>query len=373
MPGPMIAPARADRPRRRGSILVACLALALGSPAVVSPAAAAPPAWAKQQPGPETQHQKSKAERGGINPCNTPDPGFGSYGGWSRAPSMGQMIAPADAKRALGRDHGFDLMIHFHGHEAVRKEWVRVMDRAVLVGIDLGIGSVAYRAPFYTPAALRTLLQSVERAMADSTGDAKAHVRRLGLSAWSAGYGAVGQILAEATFAARVDSVVLLDGLHAGYVGGAVDELELAPFLAFARQASAGKKLMFASHSSIIPPGYASTTETMNYLVAMLGGRPSAQKPRPSDPMGLELLDRFDRGGFHVRGFAGNAKMDHCAHIGLFRDVLSAHVLPRWSASSGSAKKSASARKSGAAKPRSGKPKSSASKPASGGGPASSR
>ena len=42
----------------------------------------------------------------------------------------------------LARSGGFDLMIHFHGHEAVRKEWVNVMDGAVLVAhnaaFDLG-------------------------------------------------------------------------------------------------------------------------------------------------------------------------------------------------------------------------------------------
>ena len=96
---------------------------------------------------------------------------------------------------------------------------------------------------------------------------------------------------------------------------------------------------MFVSHSSIIPPGYASTTETANYLISKLGGRPRKALPRRSDPMGLELISRYSRGNFHVCGYRGNDKMDHCAHIGLYRDVLKVHVSRRWNSPRGYASK----------------------------------
>jgi len=278
-----------------------------------------PPDW--------TQTQKSAAERG-VNPCNTPDEGWGIYDGWSRAPSMGQMIAPG--KGGIARDGSFDVMFHFHGHEPVRKEWVHVMDGAVLVGIDLGIGSGPYQSVFRTPGTFETLVHSVEKAMADKTGNAKAHVRKVGLSAWSAGYGAVVEILNQDYGKRIVDTVVLLDGMHCGYAGGSLDELQLQPFIDFARRAAAGQKLMFVSHSSIIPPDYASTTETANYIIAKLGGRPRGVRPPGRGPMGLELISTYSRGNFHVRGYMGNDKMDHCAHIGLFRDILQRHVKPRW-------------------------------------------
>ncbi len=98
----------------------------------------------------------------------------------------------------------------------------------------------------------------------------------------------------------------------------------------FAKLAAAGKRLMVVSHSSIVPPGYASTTETSHYLVDAVGGHSRRMKPRSSDPMGLELIDRFDRKGLHVLGYAGNGPLDHCAHVGLFRDILSVHLAPRW-------------------------------------------
>jgi hypothetical protein len=221
-------------------------------------------------------------------------------------------------------------MIHFHGHEPARKEWVKAMNRPVFVATTLGTGSGPYESTFRDPGAFDRLLKTIEEAV--STEVRRAKVRRLGLSAWSAGYGAVQEILRQPAWRDRVDTVVLLDGLHAGYLGDGLNEAQLEPFVRFAKKAAANKALMVVSHSSIIPPGYASTTETANFLIHELGGRPRQAKPRASDPMGLDLLARFDKGAFHVRGYAGGSELDHCAHLGLYRDILSVHVLPRWSA-----------------------------------------
>jgi hypothetical protein len=262
-----------------------------------------------------------------VNPCNTKDPGFGVYDTWSRGIDMGQLVMPA-RKGFLTRKGGFDVMIHFHGHEAARKEWVTVMDGAVLVGIDLGLGSGPYENAFAAPEAFEALLRSVERAVAKKTGRATASARHVGLSAWSAGYGAVQKILAQKTGKQRVDSVILLDGLHAGYQGKSVNGQQIQAFVDYAREAASGRKLMFVSHSSIIPPGYASTTETASFLVHAVGGKPRESSGK--GPLGLDLITRYTRGSFHVRGYSGNDKLDHCAHLGLYRDVLKVHIRPRW-------------------------------------------
>jgi hypothetical protein len=221
-------------------------------------------------------------------------------------------------------------MLHFHGHEAARKEWVQVMDDAVLFGVDLGIGSGPYIKKFSNPAVFPALVASIEKAVAKHVGAERAHVRRVGLSAWSAGYGAIEQILRNSKAGGLVDSVVLLDGLHTGYVKDSLKRGSLHPFVAFARDAANSEKLMFVSHSSIIPPNYASTTETSNFLIWQVGGKPLRADPRATDPMGLELISRYSEGNFHVRGFSGNDTLDHCAHLGLYRDVLRSHVDPRW-------------------------------------------
>lgn len=288
-----------------------------------------------KKPARATQVQKSSHERG-INPCNTPDPGFGIYQHWSRGIPMGQFIMPEHG--GLTRDGGFDVMFHFHGHEAVRKEWVQVMNGAVLVGVTLGTGSGPYETTFRGTQAFERLVKGVEEAVAAKSGRKNAHARKIGLSGWSAGYGAVGQILNSSYGREKVDSVVLLDGLHSGYQGSSLNEAQLKPFIDFARRAAHGERFMFVSHSSIIPPGYASTTETANYLIYKVGGKAHKTHPRNGDPMGLDLISRFSKGNFHVRGYAGNDTLDHCAHIGLFRDVLKVHIKRRWNTPRGRGK-----------------------------------
>src|SRR3954462_10595316 len=138
-----------------------------------------------KKPPPSTQVSKSVAERGGVNPCNTDDPGFGLYDKWTRGIDMGQLIMPANKKFARGGQ--FDVMFHFHGHESARKEWITVMHGAVLVGIDLGLGSGPYETAFGAPEAFERLIGSVERAVEKKTGH-PAKARKVGVSAWSAGY-----------------------------------------------------------------------------------------------------------------------------------------------------------------------------------------
>jgi hypothetical protein len=181
-------------------------------------------------------------------------------------------------------------------------------------------------------------VESVEKAVATKTGKKRARVRHVGLSAWSAGYGAVQEIISQSYGNKLVDTVVLLDGLHSGYSGKTLNETQLKPFIDWTRDAVRGRKFFFVSHSSIIPPGYASTTETANFLIQKMGGKARKTAPRGSDPMGLDLISRYSRGNFHVRGYNGNDKMDHCAHIGLYRDVLKVHVKRRWNSPRGSKK-----------------------------------
>lgn len=279
---------------------------------------------AKKRPSPSPK----KERRGGINPCMTPDPGFGVYDGWSSAPSIGHMIAPH--KGGVTKSGGFDLVVHFHGHEPIRKEFVKAAKGQVLVGIDLGIGSGAYSKAFAAPHVFPALIRSVEAAMAQKTGKKNAYVRKLALTSWSAGYGAIEQILRQPA-GKKVDAVVLLDSLHAGYADEQEKTLkveQLEPFLDFAKKAAAKQKFMYMSHSSIIPPGYASTMETANFFVKQLKGKP--KKATRQDVLGLDMFQRFDKGNFKVRGYTGNDKPDHCAHIGLMADIMRVHLSGRW-------------------------------------------
>ncbi len=285
-----------------------------------------PPAWVTAAPPRDTQRERSSRQRG-VNPCSSPDRGFGNYHRWDRSPSIGQMIVPKNL--TLDDDGHFPLVIHFHGHEAARKEWVQAIDGAVLAGIDLGLNSGPYLRKFATTSEFDRLLQSIEEGVAAKIGVASARIGKLGMSSWSAGYGAVERAL-RSHLRDRLDAVILLDGLHTGHADTPRAAKTLAPFVEQARRAAEGKTLMYVSHSSILPPTYASTTETASYLMWQLGGEPTPAPPRPGDPMGLQLVRQYTDGGFMVRGFSGNGKLDHCAHLGLYRRVLREQLAPRW-------------------------------------------
>jgi LysM repeat protein len=273
-----------------------------------------------------------KNRPGGVNPCMTPDPGYGIYDEWARGISMGQLLAPQ--RGGLTKSGGFDLIVHFHGNYPVRKEFVKSARGIVLVAIDLGVGSGAYYQAFASPQAFENLIASVEKEMTRRNGGKKARVRKLALSSWSAGYGAIAQILRQ-PLGRKVDALVLLDSLHAGYANASAPKLsdrlrvtQLDPFVDFAKKAARGQKLMFQSHSSITPPGYGSTREVSSYMVQALGGK--MKKAKRSDVLGLQMFERFDRGGYKVRGYRGDDKPDHCAHLGLVKDVVRLHLGKRW-------------------------------------------
>jgi hypothetical protein len=301
------------------------------------PSATGPaPAEAATDPAaPAPRARPPKKRRGGIAPCMTPDPGFGIYDRWSNV-SVGQMIAPQEG--GITKKGSFDVVIHFHGHEPIRKEFVKTADGIVLVGIDLGIGSGAYSSFFASPDRFTNLLSSIESQMSKRTGK-EAKIRKIALSAWSAGYGAIEQILKQPS-GKRIDAVVLLDSLHTGYDDDrtkALNTLLIEPFVQFAKRAAAGERFMFMSHSSIIPPGYASTTEVAHHVVKQLKGKP--KKTSRQDVLGLDMIDRFDKSNFHMRGYTGDDKPDHCAHIGLMANIIKVHLEPRWNGPKGRAEK----------------------------------
>jgi hypothetical protein len=269
----------------------------------------------------------------GHNPCYMPDAGFGRYSSWLRIGGGAQMLIPLRGGHTA--DWGYDVVIHFHGHDAVRSPFVQAARGAVLVGIDLAVVSGPYTQAFEDRDAFSRLLTNVTRGLRRVSGRYQAHVRHLALSSWSAGFGAVTKILARHLDA--VDGVVLLDSLHSDYVPRAagdppgvrrVQTPQLEPVLAMAGRAVHRDGILFVSHSEIVPPGYASTTEVANYLIEQVAGVRSAGEG--ANLLGARLLTRFDRQGMHVRGYQGGDKFAHCAHVGLLAEAVRDYLEPAW-------------------------------------------
>ena len=144
--------------------------------------------------------------------------------------------------------------------------------------------------------------------------------REIQVSSFSAGYGAVRALLRSAT-AQRIDRLMLLDGLHAshekdGPATGALPEEQMSPFLEYARRAEEGQVQMTITHSSIVPPSYASTTETADWLLARLFIR---RKFLTRSLMGMISTSEARSGRLRIIGFRGDSANDHIDHL---------HVLP---------------------------------------------
>jgi hypothetical protein len=217
---------------------------------------------------------------------------------------LGTLFIPAGMK-LRGR---VPLLLFFHGGTWL-PEVAAAHNRMAVIGVQAGSGSGTYARLFADPARFPRLL-------AEAESKASATFGRILLGGWSAGCGAVRQILRTPESYARTDSVVCIDGIHTDYVDGKpgpleskIDPANLDIWMQFARDAIAGRKRFLVTHSEIFPGTFASTTETADYLVAQLGLRRRAMLKW--GPMGLQQLSEARAGKFLLMGYAGNSAPDH--------------------------------------------------------------
>ncbi|MCD2424025.1 hypothetical protein LQ567_14700 [Niabella pedocola] len=225
--------------------------------------------------------------------------------------------------RRLKKAAEADLLIHFHGMGYVPAYAAeKSKTNLVAVSVNLGSGSGAYARPFQNDTVFKKLVMAVWRSVQEQLGN-QIRQRRIILSGFSAGYGAIRSILSGADGFEAVNAVLLLDGLHASYIperkvlaeGGQIDTAGLAPFLAFARQAVlpiTGKKMLF-THSEIFPGTFVSTTEAAGYLLQQL--QLKAIPVLKKGPVGMQQISEAGSGHFKVLGFAGNSAPDHVDHF----------------------------------------------------------
>ncbi|NOX90141.1 MAG: T9SS type A sorting domain-containing protein, partial [Calditrichaeota bacterium] len=131
------------------------------------------------------------------------------------------------------------------------------------------------------------------------------------VTSFSAGYAGVREILKTEEYYEQIAALHLADGLHSSSYQPTMDE-QMKNFVRFARDATKKKKIMRLTHSSITTSGYASTTETANYLLSHLNLSRSAVNE--NDRIGT-LYSRCDSGYFHLRGYRGTTAEAHLKHL----------------------------------------------------------
>jgi hypothetical protein len=246
--------------------------------------------------------------------------------------------------RFASYDGSYDLVLHFHGNVGLVEESVPLsgVDAAVLI-VNAGIGSSAYEARFSGPAVLPAVLDHIDEEL-QKRGLPHPQRRRVALTAWSAGWGAVSRILESNALGESLDAIIVLDGLHSAYGDKrSVDRIRLGPIAAFAERAKRDEKLLSITHSEIDPYTYPSTRQTADELLKMIGLERGPPGPRPELPalsqwhgipreklVTLEPTGETHVGSFHVRGYRGSTQEDHIAHLAYMATLALPELAKRW-------------------------------------------
>lgn len=353
--------ARGESPRKRRvsgwdaalvavSAVLTVFALARATPSATSPGSAGSgaavtsaeaPALGSLPKGAATFEPDTEAP---VSGCHFPDRGFGAYGQWraldipdlagSDVRRLGKLLVPPGG--GLHADAGFDLLVHFHGAEPVRKELGPADLPLVVFAVDAGTRSSHYGKLLAEAGSFERLLGAIEQQVAAITGRADAHAAHVAVSSWSAGYAAVSRALGQAP--KRVGALLLLDSLYASYAPNQRDIAKgaLDAYTAAAQAAARGGAPFFLSHSGVKTDGYASTSEVATALldglgatsVAVAGDVEEDEEPEEPQHAPLRLVRMYDAGRFVVRGYAGAGPDDHCAHLRLLKRALVEDVLP---------------------------------------------
>ncbi len=203
--------------------------------------------------------------------------------------------------------------------EVVKDAFVRSDLKGALVVVNFPGLSSAYSGPFQADAKLfQQIIERANRAVANaaSLDDKTVHWQHICLSSFSAGYGAVREILKVPAHFELIDSTFAADSIYAGLrqeqPERQINEQQMRDFLKFASMAVDGKKVFVVSHSAQVTP-YASTTETADYLLRSLG---IVRYPKTTTwRRTLCQQSQATRGQFSVLGFGGESGQDHLQHL----------------------------------------------------------
>lgn len=227
------------------------------------------------------------------------------------------------------------LVVHFHTAPWFAiQEHLRRDAREPLLVFALGEGSTTYRIPFEDTNRFSRIIAQVQNELRQRSSNSEATIAAVDVSSFSAGYGAVRELVRTPASFNLLRRVVLLDSLYGGLepaTSGSTNRVPLAEhidvWVPFARAAMRGEKTFVLTHTQITTRSYASTFECAAALLQRVGIKPNkiapGSVPAASEPR-YPLLIRADRGRFHVWSYAGDDAESHMTHPRHLADVWQA-------------------------------------------------
>lgn len=274
-------------------------------------------------------------------------------------------------------DGSYDVLIHFHGNPNVVAESAEVAKLNAVVVMINGAGKGGYEAVYGDrPGTYEDLLAAIDKGLA-SRGIPNPHARRIALTSWSAGYGAITTILSRRKGTDPLDAIALFDGIHASWESGnsrsfatngvvqdssqltpklleargkgAINAMQMKAFVDAARDATEGKLYFGIAHTEIDPMAYASCTIATDFILGKLGLARHPLDPIDDAPPWVMLkametiydparlhqlipLTEVRAGAFHVIGYSGNTPDHHSVQLFEMSQTLLPEIAARWAA-----------------------------------------
>jgi hypothetical protein len=230
------------------------------------------------------------------------------------------------------RKGGYDLMVHFHGLGKLQEGNLdRSQLNVAVVSINMGVGTDHYANAFRDPQSFEKLVVEAQEEIAKSGRAPDSKVKRIALSAWSAGFVSVAKIMSEPANVEKVDAVLLADGFFTSFTNvkkRVINTPSLERFVTLVDSASKGEKLFAITHSSIPTQDYPSVEETVAKLLEL-----TSNTKTPSTNVGPRNMHEtyvVDRGAFHVKGYEGVTAGDHIKQINAMGETLYPYLKARW-------------------------------------------
>jgi hypothetical protein len=219
-----------------------------------------------------------------------------------------------------------DLLVHFHGDpQTVWNNAKYAKLNTVIVTVNYSGLSSVYSTPFSNAALFQTLLdEALTKVRQQADFSDTLQWDKLGVSSFSAGYGAVREILKSASYRNQIDAILAADSLYSTTAGdGTPLDSEMVNYKAFATLAKNGEKTFLFSHSKVLTFTYENTEETGNELLQHLG---ISATPFNSNGLGtLNFFRQAHSGNFHLWGALGadgDSHLEHLRYIGEFLEEL---------------------------------------------------
>ncbi|MCA8954651.1 MAG: hypothetical protein KDC87_01175 [Planctomycetes bacterium] len=223
-------------------------------------------------------------------------------------------------------DRPVPVHVHFQGGTVIAEEnFVRMQRDGVLLASTLSGRSGAFAAPYRDPRKFVALLDSAGRALSQRAGQPVV-LGELVITFFSAGYGAVRELLALPALFARIRALVSADSIYASVVAEGVRAPraeQMVDFQRFAQAAARGEKTFVLAHGLYRTP-YASTAECADSILAAVAAR--RVPVRAFTERGVPIAAEAHVGGFHLYTFAEATPGIHVDCLYMIPELVRRHV-----------------------------------------------